>query len=133
MCACLAVLALAIPLIVTEARPTPVASVQPSPGQSVSRQPAGPAAPPPVAAPPFGEGPARRAPTGLAQAAVDAAQSAAQLSTELGVAVLDRVTGETAVGARGGEPFFTASLAKLVVTVDVLDRRRTEGTATTPR
>lgn len=122
MCACLALLVLAVPLIATEVRTAPVASVQPSPGQ-----PAGPAAPPAVAAPPFGEGIARTAPAGLAQAAVDAAQATAQPSTELGVAVLDRVTGETAVGARGDEPFYAASLAKLVVTVDVLDRRRTEG------
>ncbi|MHA6779889.1 serine hydrolase [Pseudonocardia saturnea] len=126
MCACLAVLALAIPVIATQTRPAPMASVQPSSGPQTS-----PAMPPPVAAPPFGEAPARTAPPRLAQAAVDAAQAAAQPSTELGVAVLDRVTGETAVGARGGEPFYTASLSKLVVTVDVLDRRRTEGLVVT--
>jgi len=115
VCACLAVLALAVPLIAADLRPAPMASVQPSPG----------------AAPPFGEGTVRTAPAGLAQAAVDAAQATAQPSTELGVAVLDRVTGETAVGARGDEPFYAASLAKLVVTVDVLDRRRTEGLVVT--
>jgi hypothetical protein len=61
---------------------------------------------------------------GLAQAAVDAAQAKAAGSTQLAVAVLDRSTGEMAVGARGHEPYYTASLAKLIVIVDVLDRRR---------
>ena len=41
--------------------------------------------------------------------------------------MLDRTTGELAVGDRGHERFYTASLAKLIVIVDVLDRRRTEG------
>jgi len=47
------------------------------------------------------------------------------------VAVLDRVAGEKVVGGRGGESFFTASLSKVVVAVDVLDRRRLEGLAVT--
>jgi hypothetical protein len=47
------------------------------------------------------------------------------------VAVLDRATGELAVNERGGEAFYTASLSKLVVVVDVLDRRRLEGLAVT--
>jgi hypothetical protein len=64
---------------------------------------------------------------GLAQAAVDAAQGKAARSTQLAVAVLDRTTGELAVGSRGHEPYYTASLAKLIVIVDVLDRRRSEG------
>ena len=64
---------------------------------------------------------------GLAQAAVDAAEARAAGSTELAVAVLDRGTGELAVGSRGNEPFYAASLSKLVVIVDVLDRRRLEG------
>ena len=64
---------------------------------------------------------------GLAQAAVNAAEQRAAAGTELGVAVLDRATGEIAVGTRGHERFYTASLAKLIVAVDVLDRRRTEG------
>jgi hypothetical protein len=66
---------------------------------------------------------------GLAQAAVNAAQAQAAASTELAVAVLDRGTGELAVGARGNEPFYTASLSKVLVAVDVLDRRRLEGLA----
>jgi beta-lactamase family protein len=64
---------------------------------------------------------------GLAQAAVDAAQAKSGRSTQLAVAVLDRTTGELAVGSRGHEPYYTASLAKLIVIVDVLDRRRSEG------
>jgi hypothetical protein len=68
---------------------------------------------------------------GLAQAAVDAAQAAAGPGIELAVAVLDRGTGEIAVGARGNEPYYTASLSKVVVAVDVLDRRRLEGLTVT--
>lgn len=120
MCACLAVLALSIPLTVTGAGSGPAAAAHPSTDQP---------GPVPRAATPASEAPP--APAGLAQAAVDAAQATAAPSTELGAAVLDRVTGETAVGARGDEPFYTASLAKLVVTLDVLDRRRVDGLAVT--
>lgn len=63
----------------------------------------------------------------LADASVEAAESAAAGSTELAVAVLDRRTGEVGGGARADEPFRTASLSKLVVAVDILDRRRTGG------
>lgn len=69
--------------------------------------------------------------TGPVAAAVGAAEEAADDSTQLAVAVLDRVTGESVAGGRGGEPFFTASLSKVVVAVDVLDRRRLEGLAVT--
>jgi hypothetical protein len=84
------------------------------------------AAPPstPTAVPTPTTPPVRR---GLAQAAVDAAQAKAAGSTQLAVAVLDRTTGELAVGSRGHEAYYTASLAKLIVIVDVLDRRRSEG------
>ena len=61
------------------------------------------------------------------RAAVAAAEALAGGSTELAVAVLDRATGELAAGGRGAEPFYTASLSKLVVIVDVLDRHRLEG------
>ncbi|WP_232660852.1 hypothetical protein [Pseudonocardia sp. TRM90224] len=64
---------------------------------------------------------------GSAQRGVAAAEGAARPSTTLAVAVLDRATGELAVGNRGSEPFLTASLSKIVLAVDVLDRRRTEG------
>jgi hypothetical protein len=66
---------------------------------------------------------------GLARAAVAAAEAAADPSSELAVAVHDRATGESAVGERGTQPYFTASLAKVVVAVDVLDRRRFDGLA----
>lgn len=59
--------------------------------------------------------------------AVAAAEAAAPAGTEPGVAVLDRFTGELAVGARGDEPFFMASLSKLLVAVDVLYQHRVEG------
>lgn len=49
--------------------------------------------------------------------------------TALGVAVLDRATSEVTLGIRGAEPFSIASLAELVVAVDVQDRRRLEGLA----
>ena len=90
--------------------PTPSPTVAPTPAPS----------PAPIAVVP----PLQR---GLAQAAVDAAEARAAGSTELAVAVLDRGTGELAVGSRGNEPFYAASLSKLVVIVDVLDRRRLEG------
>jgi hypothetical protein len=82
-------------------------------------QPAAPPAPTPTAP----------APDGRAAAAATAAGSTAATSTQLGVAVLDRATGEIAVGERGDEPFYTASEAKLVLAVDVLDRRRLDGLA----
>lgn len=64
-----------------------------------------------------------------AKTAVSAAQNAAAPSTELGVAVLDRATGKIATGTRGDEPFYTASVSKVVVAVDILHRRRSTGLA----
>lgn len=93
--------------------------------------PAQPATPGPVYAG-AEAGPAPVAPrAGLASAAVAAAEAAAKGSTELAVAVLDRETGELALGGRADEPYYTASLSKVVVAVDVLDRRRLEGLAVT--
>lgn len=151
--ACLAVVCLAIPLVAADDRlSSPVAArlvVAPSAGDAARSGagstdgtsdgsaegastgavaeglPAGGLPLPDVAAGLGSIVPAAR--TGLARAAVEAAQAAATSATELGVAVLDRATGETAVGDRGAEPFYTASLSKLVVAVDMLDRRRTEG------
>jgi hypothetical protein len=104
----------------------------------VSAESVGPAAPGPRllgAPPPAGAlqvpAPGERFERGLADAAVAAAESAADPSTELAVAVLDRATGETALGGRGEEPYYTASLAKLVVITDLLDRRRLERLAVT--
>jgi hypothetical protein len=76
-----------------------------------------------------GPGPAPAPPVraGLARAGAAAAVSAAPGSTQLGVAVLDRVTGELVLGGRAREPFYTASLSKIVLAVDILDRHRIEG------
>jgi len=63
-----------------------------------------------------------------AKAAVAAAEQAAG-NAELAVAVLDRRTGELAVGSRGTDAVYTASLSKVVLAVDMLDRRRLEGLA----
>ena len=120
------VLAGAVPLLVTDspprlrAAPAPAATSAVLPFPDLSAPPTAFVPPPPP--PPE---------TGLAQGAVDAAEATAGSSTELAVAVLDRSTGELAVGSRGEEPFYTASLSKLVVTVDVLDRRRLEGLTVT--
>jgi hypothetical protein len=84
----------------------------------------------PSAAPPS---PAAPAPDGRAAAAAAAAEAEAAASTQLGVAVLDRTTGELAVGERGDEPYYTASEAKVVLAVDVLDRRRLDGLAVDDR
>lgn len=82
-------------------------------------------APPPILAQAPPAAPAPPAPTGAAAAAVGAAESAVGPSTELAVVVLDRTTGEIAVGEQGREAFFAASLAPVVVAVDLLERRRT--------
>lgn len=58
-----------------------------------------------------------------------AAEKAARASTELAVAVLDLRTGDLAIGRRGGEPFLTTSLSKIVLAVDILNRRRVAGLA----
>lgn len=65
---------------------------------------------------------------GRAKAAVAAAEAAAG-RVELGIAVLDRRTGEFVIGERGTESFYTASLSKVVLAVDMLDRRRLDGLA----
>ena len=67
-------------------------------GDPDSTDPAAQAAPAPTAAQPAPS-------TGHARAAVVAAEAAAAPSTELAVAVYDRVTRESAVGDRGTEPF----------------------------
>jgi hypothetical protein len=62
-----------------------------------------------------------------ATALVTAAEGATPPGMTLGVAVLDVDTGEVALGRDGGRRFMSASLAKLVVAADVLDRHRAEG------
>lgn len=65
-----------------------------------------------------------------AKAAVAAAEQAAG-SAELAVAVLDRRTGELAIGSRGTDAIYAASLSKVVLAVDMLDRRRLGGSPST--
>jgi hypothetical protein len=117
----IAVLALVVSLVVVNTSSRPANATAAAPSVVASGATDSPTAPPTAAAPALQRG--------LAQAAVDAAQAKAAESTQLAVAVLDRDTGELAVGGRGNEPFYTASLSKLVVIVDVLDRRRLEGLA----
>jgi hypothetical protein len=125
------VVAAAVPMLVTDAPPqfASAASAASTPTTSPAAAPTtlAPFTAPASSPEPSPTSTASPPRTGLAQGAVDAAESAAGSSTELAVAVLDRSTGELAVGGRGDEPFYTASLSKLVVTVDVLDRRRLEG------
>ncbi|MGH3978109.1 MAG: serine hydrolase [Pseudonocardiaceae bacterium] len=68
--------------------------------------------------------PAPRA--GLAAAATAAvdALAAGTPGLTVAVAVLDRATGETAAGSAAGAPLYSASLVKILVAVDVLQRRR---------
>ncbi|MQA14389.1 MAG: hypothetical protein GEV09_09505 [Pseudonocardiaceae bacterium] len=65
------------------------------------------------------------APTGLAVAATAAVDELVvpMPGTTLGVAVADRATGERAIGRTGAEPFYSASLVKIIMAVDVLQRR----------
>ncbi|MGH3614062.1 MAG: serine hydrolase [Pseudonocardia sp.] len=93
------------------------------PGPVPAQSFAGPDAGPNVMAVPA---PAR---TGLPKAAVTAAERAAGGATEIAIVVLDRETGEMAVGARGDVPVYTASLSKVVLAVDIVDRRRLDGLA----
>ncbi|CAM01200.1 serine hydrolase [Saccharopolyspora erythraea] len=67
----------------------------------------------------------KAAPEGRAGAAVHAvdAWAAGRVDGLMEVAVLDRRTGEFAKGGRADAPVYSASLAKLVVAIDVLDRR----------
>jgi hypothetical protein len=58
---------------------------------------------------------------------VGAAESAAGPDMTLGVAALDLRTGRLAVGRGGEREFMSASLSKLIVAVDVLDRHRAQG------
>jgi hypothetical protein len=88
----------AAPVTTTEP-PAPMSGVEPSPP---------PPAPPVVSV----------------QAAVRAAESV-QLSTmTLGVAALNADTGELAAGSKANLPFYAASIAKLVLVVEILDNSR---------
>jgi hypothetical protein len=112
---CVVAVGLGVVFIVTRG-PTPLITPADAVGAA---QPTAPPAPTPTAP----------APDGRAAAAAAAAESKAAASTQLGVAVLDRTTGELAVGEHGDEPYYTASEAGVVLAVDVLDRRRLDGLA----
>lgn len=62
-----------------------------------------------------------------ARAVVDAAEGASAPGMTLGVAVLNISSGELAEGRHGARPFLSASLSKLLVVVDMIDRWRTAG------
>jgi beta-lactamase class A len=59
-------------------------------------------------------------------AGLPAAAAAAGDSVNLGVAILDLQTGEV-VGSDGDKQFYSASLSKLILVVDMLDRRAEDG------
>ncbi|TDD83855.1 hypothetical protein E1202_24405 [Saccharopolyspora karakumensis] len=68
---------------------------------------------------------ARAKPTGApaaATASVD--QQAADQSNPVGVAILDRATGEVAYGRLAQQPMYSASLSKVIVAVELLERHR---------
>lgn len=102
-------------------------------GRRSHPQPASAAAAPaaatvPVAAPALTAGESTGVSAGAA-AAVAAATAAVDAlaggGTELGVAVEDRATGHTSVGAAGATPFYAASVVKLYTVVDILHRAET--------
>lgn len=61
------------------------------------------------------------------RAVVEAAERAAVPGMRLNVAVLDLTTGELVEGGNGRQPVYSASLSKLILVVDMLDRRRLDG------
>jgi hypothetical protein len=60
-----------------------------------------------------------------AVATVDAMSAATGGALNLGVAVLDRQTGQLNLGALGATPFYSASVVKLFTVVDILHRAET--------
>jgi len=54
---------------------------------------------------------------------LSAADQLAGDEMDLGVAVLDLTTGQLVSGRNGAKPFYSASLSKLILVVDMLDRR----------
>lgn len=66
------------------------------------------------------------APDPIAEAVVQADQIAAGYpSMALGIAVIDLHTGELVEGTLGTQPFYAASLTKLLLAVDIMTRRET--------
>jgi hypothetical protein len=93
------------------------------------------AAAPDVLPPPLSTAPTRTAtpepvvvpPPVSPRVVVEAAERAIGPGMRLSVAVLDMTTGELAEGGNGKQPIYAASLSKLILAVDMLDRRRIEG------
>ena len=96
--------------------PEPVAAD----GQLHAALPASPTEPPSTAQP-AAPAPAPQPDLGAGLAAADA--MADESSVSLGVAVLDLSTGELVSGSGGATPYYSASLSKLLLVVDVLDLR----------
>ncbi|MCU1654847.1 MAG: putative alanine rich lipoprotein LppW [Pseudonocardia sp.] len=67
-----------------------------------------------------------------AVAAVDAMSAAAAGTLDIGVAVLDRTTGQLNLGSEGSTPFYSASVVKLFTVVDILHRTETGRATLTP-
>lgn len=63
--------------------------------------------------------------TSSAVAAVDSMSLATGGALNIGVAVLDRQTGQLNVGAEGATPFYSASVVKLFTVVDIVHRAET--------
>jgi hypothetical protein len=76
-----------------------------------------PPAPPPPAASPT----AQAEPLVSVQAAVQAAERAVPAQMTLGVAAMNADTGELAAGSRANMAFYAASIAKLLLAVEILD------------
>ena len=100
----------------------PIAPVAVAPS-AVSSAVDPPISPPPTSTPPSTEA----ATSAAAQSAVDAVDAVddAHAGVDLGAAVLDLDTGEVALGDGGADPFYAASVAKLLTVVDVLHRAET--------
>ena len=65
-----------------------------------------------------------------AEAVANAADGMGRI--ELEAAILDTETGQLALGGRAAIPMLSASLSKLIVAVDIVDRRRAEGLVVDP-
>lgn len=110
----------------------PVTAVAVSPTTTTTTQPASPVTPtaPPTTAP--NTPAAQRAAQGSAdestlQSAVDAAEAVADdhKGVDIGAAMLDVESGDVVAGDAGTDPFYAASIAKLLTVVDVLHRAET--------
>lgn len=112
------------PTYLSDTRPVRAADKTPTPTAPAERL-----AEPSV---PASSAPAPVVPPVSAQALVTAAESVAEPGMTLGVAVLDVNTDELVVGRGGTKQFMSASLSKLIVAVDMLDRHRAEGRSIDP-